>query len=124
MNRILIFIVLGALLYALYKYQSQIMGLTFGQKYYDNNHIPIQNNQDSKITKNKKNKKQKKVQFQDVLSNDDVSTDEISQISLGSLEDVKAFDISKVTPNKDAESLGNMSDMTDIMTNDESSFFF
>lgn len=77
MNRFLIFFLLAGILYALYRYQH----LIFGNNDYNEEEIPKQN----KYIKQAEKNNLKKLQYENKPKR--ITIDNISQLSLGSLED-------------------------------------
>jgi len=94
LNRILILLLLIALLYALYKYQQQII--------------------DKEEAEYKKKRKIKSINNK-VIEKDDISIDNISQFSLGSLEDIKSnlYKQDSILDSLDSNSLGSLGSMAE-----------
>jgi hypothetical protein len=114
-NRILIFILLLTLLYALYKYQQ---------------HIMLGSNKDKSLQKKKikRLKTRPLIKYEDVNNKDTISLDNISQISIGSIDDTNAEVYKPDSVIGGSVDSGNIS-FLDTKSNDsrdskDSSFFF
>lgn len=142
MNRLLIFLLLVGLLYALYKYQHLIFGqikCLSGESKYEK----LPKNIDNKNNKDNKNK----LKYNNLPKNkDNVGIDNISQLSLGSLEDengnpqiykqdsiLGSIDSKSLFSNSNGSIISNESNMSNsngsVMSNgskasNNSSFFF
>ncbi|QKF94152.1 cyclophilin-type peptidyl-prolyl cis-trans isomerase [Fadolivirus algeromassiliense] len=126
-NRLLVFLLLAGLLYALYRYQHVLFG-------------PVPNNH--KQLTNTKNNDIKKIQYkrQDIrkpisknnnhksTKEKEVSIDNISQLSMGSLENedgnMKAYKLDSLLGSIDSGTANGTDGSDGTMNSENSSFFF
>lgn len=119
LNRFFIFILLLALLYALWRYQQYILGA-------DEDDDPVPQIADKPKKKGRKHRYAKKLI--DEESMDNITIDNVSQFSLGSLEDLKTND--GANPYKQDSILDsldtgdNLSFLDDASRDSRGSFFF
>lgn len=95
-NRVLIFVLLLTLLYGLYTYQQHLQSYEQPK--------PV--------------RKKKEVRFEDKYNTDQISVDNVSQFSLGSLEDLQSFDKNPYKQDSLLDSLDSKG------SDDQSSLFF
>ena len=113
-NRILILILLAVLIYALYRYQEQIKNLNlFGKRDQGINST-------KKIPRKKTNKSRNK--SRNKKTKDDISIGNISQVSLGSLADVKSEPIYK--PDSVLNSIDSVPTLGSLIDVESDDFFF
>lgn len=99
-NKILIYLIFGLLIYIIYKYQTRIkilLGLEEEEEE-EEEHKRLEERKE-KRSKEKKGKKENKVYNEE----EEILTENISHISLGSLEDAKSFDIKKMAEMNNTE---------------------
>jgi hypothetical protein len=146
-HRILIFLLLGGLLYALYTYQQKMLkNIEPPKPVIEKKHNKEKNNKENDVVtrereskskseskskeKDKSSKKsQRKKVSDDNESIDNVSVGNISQYSLGSLEDLKTEKSykkgsNKKDPYKQDSALESVDNNVSLIDEDEDSFFF
>ncbi len=127
LNRIVIFLLLAALLYALYKYQQQINGISKVQSIHRRKRrLPRENrniNHDVKAQPLPRQSREYKNRQEE--NNDTISVGNVSQLSLGSLLDVDGVDKEEIyKPASVLNSLESGNTMSLMDGNSEDSFFF
>lgn len=130
-NRIVIFFMLIALLYALYTYQQQILSVASPKTTKNKKPNGKQNKNKSNSTSKKKGKNSKdksglKVNKlpKDNESIDKISLDGLSQMSLGSLEDLQTVDEQGYKQDSVLESLDDNNSLGSLLDDQSNDFFF
>jgi hypothetical protein len=119
LNRFFIFILLLALLYALWRYQQYILGSDDEDEYVRNEPLKLEYKKKSRGSKKKVNK-----YLIEEESLDNITLDNVSQYSLGSIEDIKTNNQDSYMDSNDGASLGFLEDQSHDSQESKRSFFF